>query len=58
MGLNKVGSIEVSAWGAGNSPPTASAVETPATKNEYESDDDKKGSAIHGSLLAETNSEI
>ena len=35
------------------SPPTASAVETAATKNEHEENDDQKGSAIHGSLLAE-----
>jgi hypothetical protein len=54
MGLIEVGSIEVSARAAGNSPPTASAVETAATKNEQEDDDDQKGSAIHGSLLAET----
>jgi hypothetical protein len=46
--------IEVSARAAGNSPPTASAVETAATKNEHEDDDDQKGPAIHGSLLAET----
>ena len=47
--------IEVSARAAGNSPPTASAVETAAAKNEHEDDDDQKGSAIHGSLLAETS---
>ena len=45
----------VFARAAGNSPPTASAVETAATKNEHEDDDDQKGSAIHGSLRAETS---
>ena len=56
-GLIEVGSIEVSVCsGASNSPPTASAVETAAAKNEHEDDDDQKRSAIHGSLLAETNS--
>ena len=54
MGLIQVGLIDVSARAAGNSPPTASAVETAATKNEHEDNDDQKGSAIHGSLLAET----
>jgi len=53
-GLIEVGLIEVSARAAGNSPPTASAVETPAAKNEHEDDDDQKGSAIHDRLLAET----
>ena len=55
LGLIEVGLIEVSARAAGNSPPTASAVETPAAKNEHEDDYDQKGSAIHGSLLAETS---
>ena len=53
LGLIEVGLIEVSGRAARNSPPTASAVETAATKNEHENDDDQKGSAIHDRLLAE-----
>ena len=40
---------------AGNSPPTASAVETTATKNEEDDDYNQKCSAVHGSLLTENS---
>ncbi len=54
LGLIEVGLIDVSGRAARNSPPTASAVETAATQNKHEDDDDQKGSAIHDRLLADT----
>lgn len=55
QGLIEVGVVEHSTRAAGDLPPASSAVETAATQNEHENDDDQKSSAIQDRLLPETN---